>query len=318
MEGPDAEAFLNYVSASNLSVPIGKIVYSQFLNGSGGIEADVTITRLSETAYLVVTPAASRLADQTWMRRHLGNFSVVVTDITAAEAVICVMGPNSRKLLELVSPNDFTNATNPFGTCQDIEIGMGLARAHRVTYVGELGWELYVSSDMAPHVFEVLHEAGKSMNAKLCGIHMMDSCRIEKGFRHFGHDISSEDHILEAGLGFAVKKNDVDFVGRDAVSRKRDEGLQKRMVQIQLINPEPLLYHAEPILRDGEIVGYLTSGNYGHHLGSAIGLGYVPCISESVADVLASSYEIEVAGERFAATASLKPLYDPKSERVKV
>ncbi len=318
VEGADAEAFLNHVAASNLSVPVGKIVYSQFLNASGGIEADVTITRLAETEYLVVTPAATRVADQAWLRRAMGDYRVTVSDITTAEAVICVMGPNARKLLQRVSPNDFSNAVNPFGTCQEIEIGMGLARAHRVTYVGELGWELYVSSDMAAHVFETLLEAGRDMNAKLCGLHMMDSCRIEKGFRHFGHDISSEDHILEAGLGFAVKKTDGLYVGRDAVERKREEGLQKRLVQFQLIDPEPLLYHAEPILRDGQIVGYLTSGAYGHHLGAAIGLGYVPCVGESAQEVLASSYEIEVAGHRVAAKASLKPLYDPKSERVKL
>jgi len=317
VEGRDAEAFLNYVSASNLSVPVGKIVYSQFLNTKGGIEADVTITRLSETAYLIVTPAATCLADQTWLRRHQGDFNVTITDVTAAEAVICVMGPNARALLERVSPNDFSNATNPFGTCQEIEIGMGLARAHRVTYVGELGWEIYVSTDMAAHVFEVLHEAGRDMDAKLCGLHMMDSCRIEKGFRHFGHDITSEDHILEAGLGFAIKKTDVDYIGRSAVEQKREEGLRMRMVQFLLTDPEPLLYHAEPLLRDGEIVSYLTSGAYGHTLGGAMGLGYVPCEGESAAELLASSYEVEVAGQRVAARASLKPFYDPKSERVK-
>jgi 4-methylaminobutanoate oxidase (formaldehyde-forming) len=318
VEGPDAEAFLNYVSASNLSVPVGKIVYSQLLNASGGIEADVTITRLSETAYLVVTPAATRLADQEWLRRHMGDFRVTLFDATASEAVICVMGPKSRDLLSRVSPADFSNEANPFGTAQEIEIGMGLARAHRVTYVGELGWELYVSTDMAAHVFEVLREAGRDMDAKLCGLHMMDSCRIEKGFRHFGHDISSEDHILEAGLGFAIKKTDVDFIGRDAVQRKRDEGLQNRLVQFKLTDPEPMLYHAEPIVRDGAIVGYLASGAYGHHLGAAMGMGYVPCPGQSVPDVLGSTYEIEVAGRRIRAEASLKPFYDPKSERVKV
>lgn len=318
VEGRNAEAFLNYVSASNLSVPVGKIVYSQFLNTKGGIEADVTITRLSETAYLIVTPAATCLADQTWLRRHQGDFNVTITDMTAAEAVICVMGPNARALLERVSPNDFSNATNPFGTCQQIEIGMGLARAHRVTYVGELGWELYVSTDMAAHVFEVLRAAGQDMDAKLCGLHMMDSCRIEKGFRHFGHDITSEDHILEAGLGFAIKKTDADYIGRAAVEQKREEGLRMRMVQFLLTDPEPLLYHAEPLLRDGEIVSYLTSGAYGHTLGGAVGLGYVPCEGESVAELLASTYEVEVAGQRVAARASLKPFYDPKSERVKL
>ncbi len=319
VEGPDAEAFMNYIGGGDYSVPNGKIVYTQFLNRSGGIEADVTVTRLTETSYLVVTPAATRLADQTWMQRHAGNFNVVITDVTAGEGVLAVMGPNARALLEKVSPNDFTNATNPFGTAQQIEIGMGLARAHRVTYVGELGWEIYVSSDMAGHVFETLHEAGQDMGLKLCGMHMMDSCRIEKGFRHFGHDITCEDHVVDAGLGFAVKVDKgSDFIGREAVIARKESGPKSRLVQFKLTDAEPLLFHNEPIIRDGEYVGYLSSGNYGHTLGGAVGMGYVPCEGEKAADVLASSYEIDVCGVKVRAEASLKPMYDPKSERVKV
>ena len=317
VEGPDAEAFLNHVGGGDYSVPNGKIVYTQFLNDRGGIEADVTVTRLSETAYLVVTPAATRLADQTWMERHKGAFNVVITDVTAGEGVLAVMGPDARKLMQSVSPNDFSNAANPFGTAQEIELGMGLARVHRVSYVGELGWEIYVSADMAGHVFEALWETGQDHGLKLCGMHMMDSCRIEKGFRHFGHDITCEDHVLEAGLGFAVKTDKPDFIGRDAVLRKKQAGLAKRLVQFRLTDPEPMVYHNEPVLRDGEIVGYLSSGAYGHHLGGAIGMGYVPCEGESAEQVLASAYEIDVAGTRVKAEASLKPMYDPKSERVK-
>nr|WP_309503543.1 FAD-dependent oxidoreductase [uncultured Roseovarius sp.] len=317
VEGPDAEAFLNYVGGGDYSVPVGKIVYTQFLNNRGGIEADVTVTRLSKTAYLVVTPAATRLADQTWMMRHKGDFNVVITDVTAGEGVLAVMGPNARKLLQKVSPNDFSNEVNPFGTAQEIELGMGLARAHRVTYVGELGWEIYVSADMAGHAFETLWEAGQDMGLKLCGMHMMDSCRIEKGFRHFGHDITCEDHVLEAGLGFAVKTGKPDFVGRDAVLRKKETGLKTRMVQFRLTDPEPLLYHNEPVVRDGEIVSYLSSGNYGHTLGGAIGMGYVPCEGETAEQLLASSYEIDVAGTRVAAEVSLRPMYDPKGARAK-
>ncbi|UWQ14504.1 FAD-dependent oxidoreductase [Aliiroseovarius sp. M344] len=317
VEGPDAETFLNRVCGADMSVPAGKIVYTQFLNKRAGIEADVTVTRLSETAYLVVTPSITRLADETWMRRHVGDARVVITDVTAGEGVLAIMGPNSRKLLERVSPANFSNDANPFGTAQEIELGMGLARAHRVSYVGELGWEIYISSEMAAHAFETLFEAGQDMGLKLCGMHMMDSCRIEKAFRHFGHDITCEDHVLEAGLGFAVKTDKPDFIGRDAVLAKKDSGLENRLVQFKLTDPEPLLYHNEPLIRDGEIVGYLSSGGYGHHLGAAIGMGYVPCKGESAADVLASSYEIDVAGTRVKAEASLKPMYDPKSERVR-
>ena len=317
VEGPDAEGFLNYVGGGDYSVPVGKIVYTQFLNSRAGIEADVTVTRLSETAYLVVTPAATRLADQTWMMRHKGNFNVVITDVTAGEGVLAVMGPKAREVLQAVSPNDFSNAVNPFGTAQEIELGLGLARVHRVTYVGELGWEIYLSADMAGHGFEVLYEAGQAHGMKLCGMHMMDSCRIEKGFRHFGHDITCEDHVLEAGLGFAVKTAKPNFIGRDAVLRKKETGLENRMVQFKLTDPEPLLYHNEPVIRDGEIVGYLSSGSYGHHLGAAMGMGYVPCKGETADQVLASSYEIDVAGSRVKADASLRPMYDPKGERAK-
>ena len=319
VEGPDAERFMNYIGGGDYSVPNGKIVYTQFLNRTGGIESDVTVTRLTETAYLVVTPAATRLADQTWMMRNKGDFNVVITDVTAGEGVLAVMGPNSRALLEKVSPADFSNATNPFGTAQEIELGMGLARAHRVTYVGELGWEIYVSSDMAGHAFETLYEAGQDMGLKLCGMHMMDSARIEKGFRHFGHDITCEDHVVDAGLGFAVKVDkECDFIGKQAVIERKASGPKNRLVQFKLVDSEPLLFHNEPILRDGEYVGYLSSGNYGHTLGAAVGLGYVPCEGEKAVDVLASTYEIDVCGVKVKAEASLKPMYDPKSERVKV
>ncbi|MGV6811504.1 MAG: GcvT family protein [Brevirhabdus sp.] len=317
VEGPDAEAFLNHVCGAQMAVPAGKIVYTQFLNTRGGIEADVTVTRLSETSYLVVTPAATRPADETWLRRHVGEHRVVITDVTPGEGVLAVMGPNARKLMQAVSPADFSNEANPFGTAQQVELGMGLARVHRVSYVGELGWEVYVSSDMAAHVFDTLWQAGQDMGAKLCGMHMMDSCRIEKAFRHFGHDITCEDHVLEAGLGFAVKIDKPDFIGRDAVLRKKETGLGARLLQFLLTDPEPLLYHNEPVIRDGNIVGYLSSGSYGHTLGGAVGLGYVPCPGESAADVLASSYEIDVAGVRVKAEASLRPMYDPKGARTR-
>ncbi|MFZ1815897.1 MAG: FAD-dependent oxidoreductase [Rhizobiaceae bacterium] len=317
VEGVDAESFLNRVCGANMSVEPGKIVYTQFLNSRGGIEADVTVTRLSSTLYLIVTPSTTMVRDMNWLKRHKEDARVVFTDVTAGEGVLAVMGPNARKLLEKVSPHDWSNENHPFGHARQIEIGMGLARAHRVSYVGELGWEIYISSDMAAHVFETLAEAGEDVGLKLCGMHMMDSCRIEKAFRHFGHDIAEEDHVLEAGLGFAVDTTKADFIGRDAVLRKKEEGLLTRMVQFRLTDPEPLVYHNEPIVRDGEIVGYVSSGSYGHFLGGAIAMGYVPCKGESVDSVLASAFEIEVAGVRVKAEASLKPMYDPKSERVR-
>ncbi|MGK6314653.1 GcvT family protein [Neorhizobium sp. DT-125] len=318
VEGRDALAFLQRLCANQMDVPASRIVYTQMLNGRGGIESDLTVTRLSETAFLLVVPGATLQRDLAWLRKNLREEFTVVTDVTAAESVLCLMGPKSRELLQKISPNDFSNHAHPFGTAREIEIGMGLARAHRVTYVGELGWELYVSTDQAAHVFEVLEQAGAEVGLKLCGLHTLDSCRIEKAFRHFGHDITDEDHVLEAGLGFAVKIDKGDFIGREAVLRKRDAGLNRRLVQFKLTSPEPLLFHNEAIVRDGKIVGTITSGNYGHFLGGAIGLGYVPCRGESAADVLASSYAIEIAGERVKAEASLTPIYDPRAERVQM
>ncbi|HMQ57482.1 MAG TPA: glycine cleavage T C-terminal barrel domain-containing protein, partial [Rhizobiaceae bacterium] len=318
VEGRDACAFLNHLCANEMDVEPGRIVYTQMLNGRGGIESDLTVTRLSETAFMLVVPGATLQRDLAWLRRHVGDRFAVITDVTASESVLCLMGPKARDVLAGCSPNDFSNTVHPFGTMREVEIGMGIARAHRVTYVGELGWEIYVSTDMAAHVFEALEDAGSAHGLKLCGLHTLDSCRIEKAFRHFGHDISDEDHVLEAGLGFAVKTAKGDFLGRDAVLRKRDSGLERRIMQFRLKDPEPLLYHHEPLVRDGRIVSYVTSGNYGHFLGGAIGMGYAPCKGESTGDLLASSWEIEIAGERFAAEASLAPLYDPKAERVRM
>jgi 4-methylaminobutanoate oxidase (formaldehyde-forming) len=318
VEGRDALAFLQRLCANQMDVPVGRIVYTQMLNKRGGIESDLTVTRLSETAFFLVVPGATLQRDLAWLRKNLKDEFVVITDVTAGEAVLCVMGPQARELMEKVSPNDFSNTRHPFGTAREIEVGMGLARAHRVTYVGELGWELYVSSDQAAHVFEALEEAGRDVGLKLCGLHTLDSCRIEKAFRHFGHDITDEDHVLEAGLGFAVRTGKGDFIGRDAVLRKQEIGLKRRMLQFLLDDPQPLLFHNEAIVRDGDIVSIITSGNYGHHLGAAIGLGYVPCEGESEADVLASKYEIEIAGMRMAAKVSLAPMYDPKALRVRV
>lgn len=270
VEGRDALSFLQRLCANELNVGPGSIVYTQMLNARGGIESDLTVTRLAETAFLLVVPGATLQRDLAWLRKHLGDEFVVITDVTAAESVLCVMGPKARELMQKVSPNDFSNEAHPFATAREIEIGMGLARAHRVTYVGELGWELYVSTDQAAHVFEALEEAGGDVGLKLCGLHTLDSCRIEKAFRHFGHDITDEDHVLEAGLGFAVKPEKGDFIGREAVLAKQDKGLSRRLVQFRLADPEPLLFHNEAIVRDGEIVGTITSGNYGHHLGGRL------------------------------------------------
>ena len=321
VQGADAEDVLQRICANDVAVPAGKMVYTQWLNEKGGIEADLTVTRLSETAFMVVTGAGVALHDHTWLMRHIADDArVVVTDVTSGEAVISVMGPNSRALLSRVTEADLANEAFPFGTAQQIEIGYALVRAARISYVGELGWELYVPTEYARGVFQTITEAGAEFDLKLVGMHAMDSLRTEKAYRHWGHDISSEDTPLEAGLGFACRfDKNVAFIGRDALLRQKEIGVTKRLVQFALDDPEPLLYHNEPIWRDGAVVGYLTTGNYGHHLGSAIGLGYVGHADGVDAEfVNAGAYQIEVAGERVPARASLRPMYDPKSERMKV
>ena len=324
--GRDAEAVLQIIAANDVAVPVGKIVYTQFLNDDGHIEADVTVTRLGPEEFLIVTPAATIRRDLHWINGHIPDQAhAIAIDVTVSESVLVVMGPEARSFLQPMIPQSLGNDDFPFGTMQQIEIGHAVARAHRVTYVGELGWELYVSADMSAHVFEAIAERRNDHPIAMCGLHALDSCRIEKGFRHFGHDISSEDHVLEAGLGFAVKENKAQskfggMIGADAVMAKRNDGLSQRLMQFRLTDPDPLLYHNEAIYRDGAVIGYLTSGNYGHYLGGAIGLGYVKCnsIGETAESQLNAHYQIDVAGKLVDAEVSLRPLYDPKALQVKL
>ncbi len=324
VEGADAEAVLQRISANDVAVPPGRIVYTQWLNARGGIEADLTITRLGDTSFLVVTSAASSVRDLAWLRRHIpAEARCIVVDITSGEACVAIMGPSARDVLRSLTTADLSNAGFPFGTAREIDLGMALVRAHRISYVGELGWELYVPTEFARHVFERIMTAGRSHGAQLVGLLAMDSLRLEKAYRHFGHDIGDEDHVLDAGLGFAVKIDKPSgafghFLGREAVLAKRRTGLMRRLVQFKLRDPGPLLYHHEPVLSGGQVVGYLTSGAYGHSLDAAVGLGYVACRPDETAhDVLAKAYEIEVAGNRVPADTSLRPMYDPDSSRVR-
>jgi heterotetrameric sarcosine oxidase gamma subunit len=322
--GSDAEAVLQRVCANDIGVEPGRIVYSQWPNERGGIEADVTVTRLDETTFLVVTPATTIRRDLAWLTRHIPEQArCVALDVSSGEACLALMGPASRRLLQRLTNGDIGSAAFPFATQRCIEVGAALCRAHRISYVGELGFELYVPTEFARHVLSALLQAGRSEGLRLAGMLAMDSLRLEKAYRHFGHDICDEDHVLEAGLGFAVRTEKQrgrfgDFIGRDAVLSKQGAGLRRRLVQFMLEDPEPMLFHNEPVLRDGRLVGYLRSGAYGHRLGAAVGLGYVPCRGEeSGEELLESRYEVEVAGRRFAATASLTPLYDPTGARTR-
>ena len=230
------------------------------------------------------------------------------------------MGPRARDLLQPLTDADLSNEAFPFATSQVIDLGYARVRASRITYVGELGWELYIPTEFAQGVYDVISEAGAPLGLKLAGYHAMNSLRIEKGYRHWGHDITDEDSPLEAGLGFAVAMDKPGgFIGREALLRQKERGLTRRLVQFVMQDAEPLLYHNEPILRDGEIVGRITSGMFGHTIGRAIGLGYVENGGDVVTPELirGSQFEIEVAGARFRAKASLKPVYDPENLRVK-
>ena len=320
VEGRDAEVVLQRISANDVAVEPGRIVYTQWLNERGGIEADLTVTRLSETRYMVVTATATGVRDFNWLRRHIpADAHAFATDVTSAYAMLSVMGPHSRALLAELSGEDLSNAAFPFGTSREIEIGHARLRAARITYVGELGWELYVPSEFAVHLFDRIVAAGGAFGLRLAGMHAMDSCRMEKAYRSWGHDISDEDTPLEAGLAFAVKLDkNLDFIGREALLRTRERKATKRLVQFALQDPTPLLYHNEPVCRDGRIVGRTTSGAYGHHLGRAVALGYVHEEDGIDAAYVASGrFEIEVAGKRFSARASLTPMYDPKGARIR-
>jgi len=311
VEGPDAEAALDRISANDVAVPVGRVVYTQWLNARGGIEADVTVTRESETRYLVVTSAASQTRDLAWLKRHLGESRAVAVDVTSGYAVLGLMGPRARDALSQITDADLSNAAFPFGTSQEIDLGFARARASRITYVGELGWELYIPTEFAQGVYDAIMAAGAP---KLCGYHAMNSLRIEKAYRHWGHDITEEDTPDEAGLGFAVKLNKArDFVGRDALKRRREAGLKRRLAQFVLEDEAPLLYHNEPVFRGDKLIGRIASGMFGHTLGRAIGLGYV----ESGGDV-EGRCEIEIAGRCWPARAHLKPVYDPKGLRVRM
>ncbi len=321
VQGRDAARELNRVCTADVDVAPGRIVYTQWCNEHGGVEADVTVTRLAEDKFLIITGGASTMRDQDWLRRTVApDAHVTVTDTTSAEAVISIMGPRSRELLQTLADADLSNAAFPFGTAREIDLGFAFARAARVTYVGELGWELYVPTEFATHVYDTIVEAGAPFGLVHAGYHALNSLRIEKAYRSWGHDVSDEDTLLEAGLAFtAAWDKPGGFIGRDALLRQREAGVGRRLTVLVLDDPELLLYHSEPIRRDGELVGWITSAMFGHTIGRSIGLGYVrradgPVTADWIAD---GAYELEVATQRVRATASLHAPYDPSNSRIR-
>jgi glycine cleavage system aminomethyltransferase T/glycine/D-amino acid oxidase-like deaminating enzyme len=321
VSGADACRVLDRLCANRVDVPPGRIVYSQWLNERGGIEADLTVTRLSETDFLVVTAAASQARDLARLRQHIPEDArCIATDVTPGLPMLGLMGPRSRDLLQALSGDDFTSDVFPFGTSREIEIGYARVRASRITYVGELGWELYIPSEFALHVFERIMQAGEAFGLRHAGYHAMNSCRMEKGYRHYGHDIGIEDTPLEAGLGFAIAWDKPGgFIGREALLRAREEGVpRRRLVQVRLEDDEKLLYHEEPIWHGGRIAGAITSGMYGHRLEASLGMGYVENPGGVTREWLAGGgFEVEVAWQRVPARLQLEPFYDPAGARVR-
>jgi glycine cleavage system T protein len=319
LEGPDALAVLQRLCANDVDVPPGRLVYTQMLNARGGIEADLTVTRLAADTFMIVTSAAASTHNAHWIRRHLGESRAVLTDVTSSEAVLGVMGPRSRELLARLTDADLSNAAFPFLSSRDIWLASAPVRAARVTYVGELGWELYVPAEFAGGVYDAVVEAGEDLGLRHAGYHAMDSLRIEKAYRSWGHDLGCEDTPLESGLGFAVRWDKRGaFMGRDALLAQREKPLTRRLVVFVLDDAEPLLYHDEPVWRDGALVGRIASGAYGHTVGRSVGLGWVSH-PDGVTDAFVTSgrWEIEIACERRRARAQLAPPYDPKSLRVR-
>jgi len=325
VEGRDACKVLNNISANNVDVEPGRIVYTQWCNERGGIEADLTVTRLEEDKFLVVTGAVPQVRDMAWLKRNTPeNAHCIATDITSGLPMIAVMGPNSRALLQKLSGADLSNAAFPFGTSKEIEIGFARVRASRITYVGELGWELYIPTEFVAHVFERLIAAGAEFGITPAGMHTMNNCRTEKAYRHWGHDMSDEETPIEAGLGFAIawdKKGG--FIGREALLKQKALPVHpKRMVCIALEDSStaaPMMYHEEPIYRNGVIVGSTTSGAWGHRVNLSLGMGYVSNDGGVTKDWLDSGkWEVELAWKRYSAKVQLQSFYDPKGERIKV
>jgi 4-methylaminobutanoate oxidase (formaldehyde-forming) len=320
--GPDALSVLDKVSTARIDVAAGRVVYTCWLDERGGIVSDLTVTRLSETEFLVITATASLTRDLAWLRERMpADARCAVVDVTSSLALLALMGPKSRALLEALSGEDLSNAAFPFATSRELEVGYARLRATRLTYVGELGFELWVPADQAVHLLERILEVGPRFGLAPAGRFAQESCRIEKAYRSYGHDIGIEDDPFSAGLGFTVALDKPGgFIGREALLARRaaaDFG-RRRLVAIRLADPSVFLHREEPILEDGRIVGSVSSGAFGHRLGASLGLGWMTLDEPVTAERLARGrFAVEVAGEPVPAELSLRPFYDPSGSRVR-
>jgi 4-methylaminobutanoate oxidase (formaldehyde-forming) len=320
VQGKDAEAALNRIATAECRVPVGKVVYTQFLNERGGIEADVRVTRLAGEQFLVVTAAFTATHVIAWLRQHIGaERHCIVTDVSDGWCMLNIQGPRSRELLSGIASGDWSNEAFPFGTARQVQIGYQSALAVRLSYVGELGWELYVPVPFATGVYDTLVAAGLPLGLRHCGYHALNSLRIEKAYRDWSHDIGPDDTPLDAGLAFTCAWDKAGgFIGREALIAQRSQPRRRRLVQFLLADPEPLLYHNEPILLNGARVGLITSGMFAHTLGAAAGLGYVSDERGVTEQLIASGrFEILIGDRAVPAQATLRPFYDPGGARVR-
>lgn len=322
VQGRDAGQALERLSANKVDGKAGRITYTQWLNEGGTIEADLTVSKLDDERYLVVASDTAHRHVQTWMQRQFpANAHAFVTDVTSGYAQLNVQGPRSRELMQAVTTHDLSNEA--FGFRSVAELGIGFARVIcvRITYLGELGYELYIPTEQALHVYDRLVAAGEPMGLRHAGLKALASLRMEKAYRDYGHDIDNTDTVLEVGLGFAVRLNKPGgFIGREAVLAQKQAGpLTKQLVQILVEDPEPLMFHAELVLRDGVVLGYIRAASYGHTLGGAVGLAMIEADGVAIDQAFldAGKWEVEIADRRYPARASLAPLYDPRNLRVK-
>ena len=322
VKGRDAEDVLQGIVANDVAVPPGTTVYTGMLNERGTYESDFTLTRLADNQYLIVTGSAQTTRDFDYLEKSIPHDKhCTLVDVTGQYAVLAVMGPRSRELLQSISKADWSNAGFPFGQSREVDIGYATVRATRLTYVGELGWELYVPAEFAAGVYETLHAAGKPFGLLNAGYYAIDSLRIEKGYRAWGRELTPDSNPFEAGLAFACKLNrEIPFRGREALLKLRDEPLRRRMVVLTADGAaDRMLWGGEAILRDGKPVGFVSSAAFGHTLGCPVAMGYVnnPDGIADAAYLTSGRYEIDVAGDLLSATVHLKAPYDPRSERVK-
>lgn len=318
LKGPDAARALNYIAAGNVDRPVGSLIYTQMLNARGGIEADVTVARLAWDEFYIVTGTGFATHDFDWISRNLtGNCQLV--DVTSGSAVLSLMGPEAREILARVCPDDLSNAGFPFGQARRISVASCPVLALRVTYVGELGWELHMPTDVAVTVYEALMAAGADLGLVNAGYRAIETLRLEKGYRAWGADIGPDHTPVEAGLAWACKmKSNVDFIGRAAVAAQQAGGVKKWLAGFTVDDPNVILLGRETIYRDGERVGWLSSGGFGHTVGKPIGYGFVRR-KDGVEEgwLTSGDYELEVASERVPAKLHLGSLYDPTNARIK-